>query len=185
MKFHLRVLAIVVALEVGAVVPPAAADEMPIIYYSPATILERIDSAIIAKANSTIDMAAFVLTDQDVIGALRAAADRGVVVRIYLDSDQVGLLKMNKVGYLTARLDQLASSPNVVIKTSQSGAPWMDQKGYTVDGQALRTGSANFSLSGEKFEDNDLILIPSVSAAAHFTQNFEGMWSREGNRDWN
>ena len=72
---------------------------MPAIYYSPATNLERIDAAIIAQAHSSIDMAAFALTDRDVIGAPHAAADCGVAVPIHLDADQVGVFTRS-AGYL-------------------------------------------------------------------------------------
>ncbi len=46
----------------------------------------------------------------------------------------------------------------------------------TIDGQVLRTGSANFSFSGEREQDNDLIVIRHASAAAKFDAHFERMW---------
>ena len=47
-------------------------------------------------------------------------------------------------------------SDNVRIKR---GGPFMHLKAYAIDGEALRTGSANFSTSGERQQDNDLIVI--------------------------
>jgi phosphatidylserine/phosphatidylglycerophosphate/cardiolipin synthase-like enzyme len=44
----------------------------------------------------------------------------------------------------------------------------MHLKSYQIDGGILRTGAANFSASGLKREDNDLIVIESVEAAAAF-----------------
>ena len=35
----------------------------------------------------------------------------------------------------------------------------MHLKAYAIDGEVLRTGSANFSTSGENAQDNDLIVI--------------------------
>jgi phosphatidylserine/phosphatidylglycerophosphate/cardiolipin synthase-like enzyme len=35
----------------------------------------------------------------------------------------------------------------------------MHLKAYAIDGELLRTGSANFSASGERQQDNDLIVI--------------------------
>ena len=41
-------------------------------------------------------------------------------------------------------------------------------KAYEIDGEVLRTGSANFSTSGENAQDNDLIVIRDPGAAAKF-----------------
>ena len=49
----------------------------------------------------------------------------------------------------------------------------MHLKSYEIDGRLLRTGAANFSASGEKRQDNDLIVIESAEAAASFKHNFE------------
>jgi len=40
----------------------------------------------------------------------------------------------------------------------------------------LRTGPANFSASGERQQDNDLIVIRDQSAAMKFDAHFERMW---------
>ncbi len=40
----------------------------------------------------------------------------------------------------------------------------------------LRTGSANFNASGERRQDNDLIVIRDAGAAVKFDAHFERMW---------
>jgi phosphatidylserine/phosphatidylglycerophosphate/cardiolipin synthase-like enzyme len=50
----------------------------------------------------------------------------------------------------------------------KAGGGLMHLKSYEVDGKTLRTGAANFSASGEKQQDNDLIVIESAEAAAAF-----------------
>jgi hypothetical protein len=61
---------------------------------------------------------------------------------------------------------RLAETPTVEIRTKRDhGAP-MHLKSYQVDGKLLRTGAANFSASGLKRQDNDLIVIDSAGAAA-------------------
>ena len=42
----------------------------------------------------------------------------------------------------------------------------MHLKSYQIDGKLLRTGAANFSATGLKRQDNDLIVIESADAAA-------------------
>jgi phosphatidylserine/phosphatidylglycerophosphate/cardiolipin synthase-like enzyme len=49
----------------------------------------------------------------------------------------------------------------------------MHLKSYQIDGRLLRTGAANFSASGLKRQDNDLILIESAEASASFKHNLE------------
>jgi phosphatidylserine/phosphatidylglycerophosphate/cardiolipin synthase-like enzyme len=46
-------------------------------------------------------------------------------------------------------------------------------KSYQIDGRLLRTGAANFSASGLKRQDNDLIVIESNEAAAGFKRAFD------------
>ena len=61
---------------------------------------------------------------------------------------------------------------NVRIKR---GGPFMHLKAYAIDGE-LRTGSANFSASGEHEQDNDLVVIRDAGAAGKFDAHFERMW---------
>ena len=55
------------------------------------------------------------------------------------------------------------------------GGPFMHLKAYSIDGQVLRTGSANFSTSGEHQQDNDLVVIRDAGAAPKFDAHFERM----------
>jgi phosphatidylserine/phosphatidylglycerophosphate/cardiolipin synthase-like enzyme len=52
-----------------------------------------------------------------------------------------------------------------------------------VDGRWLRTGSANFSWSGERRQDNDIVVIDSPQAALEFSRHFEQIWSRRDNSE--
>jgi phosphatidylserine/phosphatidylglycerophosphate/cardiolipin synthase-like enzyme len=55
----------------------------------------------------------------------------------------------------------------------------MHLKAYSIDGEVLRTGSANFSSSGENAQDNDLIILREAGAAAKFDAHFERMWDAQ------
>ena len=150
---------------------PAAAIADPSIYYAPAENLEKIDVALIDSARASIDMAAYVLTDWPVLQALTRAADRGVKLRIYLDGGQ------NEQRYPSAPFDDLKGTPDVEIRVKAKGGDLMHLKAYAVDGRVLRTGAANFSASGEKRQDNDLIIIESPAAAETFKRNFETIFA--------
>jgi phosphatidylserine/phosphatidylglycerophosphate/cardiolipin synthase-like enzyme len=51
--------------------------------------LEHIDVVLIDRARTSIDMAAYVLTDWAMIQALIRAANRGAAMRVYPDSGQI------------------------------------------------------------------------------------------------
>ena len=147
------------------------ADPAPVIHYAPAENLEHVDVALIDRAEHEIDMAAYVLTDWPIMQALTRAADRGVKVRIYLDGTQLAEREPAKVFH------DLAETPTVEIRTKRDhGAP-MHLKSYQIDGRLLRTGAANFSASGLKRQDNDLVVIESADAAAAFKRAFDARFS--------
>lgn len=145
-----------------AILGPACAGLAQEVHYSPEESLDAIDAKLIEASKESIDLASYSLTDIAVIDALNAAARHGVVVRIVLDPRE----RHNFV-----RLGDL--SDNVRIKR---GGPFMHLKAYEIDGALLRTGSANFSASGESAQDNDLVVIRDASAAAKFEVHFERMW---------
>jgi phosphatidylserine/phosphatidylglycerophosphate/cardiolipin synthase-like enzyme len=49
----------------------------------------------------------------------------------------------------------------------------MHLKSDQIDGKLLRTGAANFSASGRKRQDNDLVVIESAGAAAVSKRAFD------------
>jgi phosphatidylserine/phosphatidylglycerophosphate/cardiolipin synthase-like enzyme len=145
----------------------ASADPAPIIHYAPAENLEHIDVELIDSARHEIDFAAYVLTDWPVMQALERAADRGVKVRIYLDGTQLAEREPTRV------FRDLEQTPGVEIRVKRENSAFMHLKSYEIDGHLLRTGSANFSASGEKRQDNDLIIIEGPTAASAFRRAFE------------
>jgi hypothetical protein len=73
-----------------------------------------------------------------------------------------------------AVFQDLAATHGVEIRFKRPGAPLMHLTSYQNEGRLLRTGAANFSASGEKQQDNDLIVIESVEAAAAVKRAFDG-----------
>jgi phosphatidylserine/phosphatidylglycerophosphate/cardiolipin synthase-like enzyme len=139
------------------------------VHYAPSENLEAIDVELINQAGVSIDMAAYVLSDQAVIEALSDAADRGVAVRIYLDP-----------GEYPPQAQALAS---LIAKTGvdariKTGGALMHMKAYAVDRARLRTGSGNFSRSGLSRQDNDLLVTDDVQAIERFEHDFEMIFAR-------
>jgi phosphatidylserine/phosphatidylglycerophosphate/cardiolipin synthase-like enzyme len=154
-----------------AVSAPCGGDPPAVVHFAPAENLERIDVALIDQAKSNIDLAAYVLTDWPVMQALVRAAGRGVKVRIYLDSGR--FLKREPVRPFV----DLMISPGVEIRFKRPRAPLMHLKSYQIDGRLLRTGAANFSASGLKRQDNDLVVIESPAAILEFKRKFETIYA--------
>ncbi|MBV9114751.1 MAG: phosphatidylserine synthase [Hyphomicrobiales bacterium] len=147
------------------------------IRYAPAADLERIDLALMRQATRSIDIAAYLLVDQAVIEALADAARRGVRVRLYLDGGQEAGSREGFGG----RARGLRGIEKIELRLKPPGSEIMHLKSYSVDGRILRTGSANFSYSGLKREDDDLVVIRDPAAITAFEESFEAMWRRAGN----
>lgn len=146
------------------------------LFFGPAPGFDEVDRDLISRARRRIDMAAYVLTDRRVIEALEAAAKRGVKVRIYLDPDQPG-----GRAALGARFERLLRAGPVEARIKAGGQDFMHMKSYQVDGRWLRTGSANFSFSGESRQDNDILVIESLDAVGAFVARFDLLWGRASN----
>jgi hypothetical protein len=103
------------------------------IHCAPAENLEQIDVALIGRAEHSIDMAAYILTDWPVMQALARAARRGVKVRVYLDG--VELSKDEE----QASFSELAATPGVEMRVKRDSA-LMHLKSYAID--AMRCAPA-------------------------------------------
>jgi phosphatidylserine/phosphatidylglycerophosphate/cardiolipin synthase-like enzyme len=150
------------------------------LYYGPSPELEAADLAALASAKRSIDMAAYLLTDRDIIAALAEAARRGVAIRLYLDRDEMAQPPVRAAQDLAA----LAAQKGVAIRFKASHSEAMHLKSYLVDRRLLRTGSANFTRSGETLQDNDVVLIESPALAGAFAKTFEKLWARPDNEAW-
>ncbi|HPG02261.1 MAG TPA: phospholipase D-like domain-containing protein [Rhodoblastus sp.] len=179
-----RLFSLAVATIALAVVNPPKATHEPAmagvrLFYGPSPETAAVDAATLGRAKSSIDMAAYVLTDRGVIEALAGAARRGVKVRVYLDGDDASRGSQKSADALAA-LDAL---PSVAVRRKAAGRDSMHLKSYLVDRRILRTGSANFSYSGERFQDNDVVVLESPALAGAFARNFESIWARADNRE--
>jgi phosphatidylserine/phosphatidylglycerophosphate/cardiolipin synthase-like enzyme len=178
-------------------------------HYSPTENLEHYDLALLRSAHKSIDLCGFSFTDEAVGDAIESAARRGVRVRVYLDRGQSndeleraakyngtprpsgrkrdvqyadGLFEEQDVPdpRTEAVIAQLAATPNVEVRIKHSRV-LMHLKSYAVDGQTLRSGSANFSASALKHQDNDLVLTHDAASVRRFELDFNQLWSRPDN----
>ncbi len=178
-------------------------------HYSPTENLEHYDLALLRSAHKSIDLCGFSFTDEAVGDAIVGAARRGVRVRVYLDRGQSndeleraakhdgsaaprgrkrdvqyadGLFEEQDVPdpNSEAVIARLAATPNVEVRIKHSRV-LMHLKSYAVDEQTLRSGSANFSASALKHQDNDLVLTHDSASVRRFELDFDQLWSRPDN----
>ena len=133
------------------------------VHFSPEERVDIIDASLIVGAVRSIDFAAYSLTDTVILDALEAADERGVAIRIILDLSQPQDF---------VRLEDLSNK----VQIKRSGR-FMRLKAYEIDGELLRTGSENFSVTGQRQQDNDLIVIRNAGAALKFDAHFGRMWN--------
>jgi phosphatidylserine/phosphatidylglycerophosphate/cardiolipin synthase-like enzyme len=148
------------------------------LFYAPDQDLSRVDIDLVDSARREIDLAAYVLTDKSFTEALIRAAKRGVRVRLYLHPEQPGFRRQAAQGPFWA----LMHTPGVSVRFKGDGE-LMHLKSYQVDRRQLRSGSANFSFTGMRRQDNDLLVIDSVDAASHFVTFFNALWARPDNEN--
>lgn len=148
-------------------------------YSAPEMNLVEIDKRILDQisAGSTVNLAAFVLSDYEIIDSLTFAAFRGAKIRIYLDPRELAQLKLKEDHPFV----KLSRAPGVQIKVKAEAEGLMHMKSYAVDNSILRTGSANESFTGLTKQDNDLLLITDRAAVEAFNRKFEVMWARRSN----
>jgi phosphatidylserine/phosphatidylglycerophosphate/cardiolipin synthase-like enzyme len=153
-------------------------------HYSPNEDLEEMDIKYLRQAREAVDIAMFAFTDRRIADTLKQLAVGHVKVRIYRDQDQ-----FREEEERAAQLRELPTSillrgsVNVQIRVKQgSERERMHEKSWCIDHRLLRDGSANWTLSGEKTQYNQIHLTTDPQQVAAFEKSFEQMWSRVDNR---
>jgi phosphatidylserine/phosphatidylglycerophosphate/cardiolipin synthase-like enzyme len=155
--------------------PSAPAETGPVLLYAPESNLERSDLETLHRARVSVDIAMYSFTDKELAEELGRLARSGVRVRVYRDSGQ--LEQERQRGLSTTEL-LLATGVQVKVKTSRD---LMHLKSYAIDGVLLRTGSANWSRTGLKRQDNDVRYDVNPELTGLFEARFDEMWERPSN----
>jgi phosphatidylserine/phosphatidylglycerophosphate/cardiolipin synthase-like enzyme len=134
---------------------------------------------LINAADHSIDLAMYSFREKALLGELEAAVNRGVRIRVILDSARSE--RSEPEGTISARIEALGIDVRYVNKT-------MHHKFMIVDGrrdgtlspeQALVfTSSGNFSYSaGMRFDENTIIIEGNAEFAGAFQGEFARMWN--------
>lgn len=138
--------------------------------FSPAGgVRSRIVSEI-DKANSTIDIAIYSFTADEIREALIRAKNRGVAIRIIADSSQA-----NGQGSEIATLEQAGF--NLKRMAGLNGGI-MHNKYMIIDGLTLLTGSYNWSANAENNSFENAAFVQGLPVILSYQENFESIWNR-------
>jgi phosphatidylserine/phosphatidylglycerophosphate/cardiolipin synthase-like enzyme len=119
----------------------------------------------IDAARLTVDVAVYSLSLNSIRDALLHAYDRGVRVRIVMESDN------------RDRADPLALEEAGIPVLGDRREGLMHNKFVIIDGSEVWMGSMNFTDSGAYEDNNNLMRIRSVKVAEDFIKEFEEMFT--------
>lgn len=120
----------------------------------------------IDHARLSVDMAMFDLNLWSVRDALLAAHERGVAVRLVVESENLAE---------RSELHELQAAGILVIGDTNRNL--MHNKFAIIDGQQVWTGSVNMTVSDMYYNRNNLLTIQSVDLAENYTAEFEEMFT--------
>jgi phosphatidylserine/phosphatidylglycerophosphate/cardiolipin synthase-like enzyme len=137
-------------------------------------------AAFFEPARETLEIALYDVRLPDPVGSivadqLKAAAARGVKIRLIYNVD---------VGRPAALHPPPSTRPDILeelpIETRAiSGIPDLMHHKYAVrDGEAVWTGSANWTIDSWTLQENVLAVVASERLAAEYAENFEELWTK-------
>lgn len=130
-----------------------------------ARIIREID-----RAQSSIDVAIYSFTSNEIRDALIAARGRGVAIRIAADTSQA-----TTSGGEIPTLEQLGFS---VRRMTGLGTGIMHNKYMIVDGRLVVTGSYNWSVSAENSNFENAVFLEQAPLVQKFISDFRSLWAR-------
>ena len=117
------------------------------------------------RANESIDIAVYSFTHAEIADALVRAKERGVKVRVILESEQ--LTSYSQYGKLREAGIYVQLDKNEYL---------MHNKFAVIDGKIVATGSFNYTASADKKNDENLIVVMDAGTAEKYEGEFEEMW---------
>ncbi len=138
----------------------------PRVYFSPGDECLNAIRGLLERARKTVDICVFTITDDRIAEEIMETAGRGVAVRIITDDD-----KSLDAGSDISRL----KSRGVPVRCDRSEYH-MHHKFAVIDGQAVLTGSYNWTRSAARNNEENLVVHQDLGLAGEFMVEFERLW---------
>jgi mitochondrial cardiolipin hydrolase len=137
-------------------------------YFSPGDECASKIKSLLNRAQKTIDVCVFTLSDDTICNTLISAHQRQVKVRIITDNDKTGDL-----GSDVARLAS-AGIETKIDRTSHH----MHHKFALIDHSHLITGSFNWTRSATHYNQENIIVSNDKTLLGQFNKEFNQLWSQ-------
>lgn len=135
-------------------------------YFSPKRGTAETLIGFIDRCEKTIDAAVYSLTHDDIAASLIRAHERGVKVRILTDKTQAGSRYAD---------DELLESAGIeLLRDIKTGS--MHNKFIIGDGNAVGTGSFNWSMSADQRNAENFVIIRLRYTIQEFQDEFDYLW---------
>jgi phosphatidylserine/phosphatidylglycerophosphate/cardiolipin synthase-like enzyme len=137
-------------------------------------------AAFLAGAQRSLDIAIYDVklsgpVEQTVLGALVAARERGVTVRLAFNADHPGHMQ----GPPPPETDPELIAALPMETRGIPGVPDLMHHKYVVrDGRTVWTGSTNWTEDSWSREENVIVRIASAEIAAAYSEDFDQLWRR-------
>ena len=137
------------------------------VYFSPGGGVARAIAAEIGKAETSVSVMSYTISEPQICQALCRAKQRGICVRLIVNPTQEA-----------SRWSQAANLQRcgVIVRTDHRHTR-MQNKGVIVDVATVCTGSANHSKSADRSNAENLVVIRNAEVAAKFSANFALHWN--------
>jgi phosphatidylserine/phosphatidylglycerophosphate/cardiolipin synthase-like enzyme len=133
------------------------------VYFSPRGGCTEAVVAALGSARRSVLVQAYSFTSAPIAGALKAARDRGVDVRILLDRSQ------RSERYSSATFFDHAGIPTWIDRAHAIA----HNKVMVIDGETVITGSFNFTKAAEEHNAENLLVLHDRGLAGVYTENWE------------
>ena len=140
------------------------------VYFSLYDDPESIIIKSIKNAKESINIAMYSLTDSEISRAIVLAKERGVVIRIYLDSKEVNAEHSKSRFFIKEGIENVRLSSNRYL---------MHNKFAIIDNKIVITGSYNWTASAGQRNDENLLVLDEEKIVKKYQNYFYYLWDNK------
>lgn len=140
------------------------------VYFSLYDDPESIIVKSIDNAEQSINIAMYSLTDSEIARAIIRAKERGVVIKIYLDSKEVNAEHSKSRFFIKEGIENVRLSSNRYL---------MHNKFAIIDNKIVITGSYNWTASAGQRNDENLLVLDEEKIVKKYQDYFYHLWDNK------